>query len=101
MIGTPWRTSVLGKPVRGTVADRQHLGDRANPNPYRWVEGQAATTVALNRALGRRVGICQGKTLPRGPFVMTIAFAGEPAGGPEAPAPDPLTAPTVGALAPC
>ena len=32
---------------------------------------------------------------------MTIAFAGEPAGGPEAPAPDPLAAPTVGALPPC
>ena len=101
VIGTPWRTSVLGKPVRGTALIANTSAIVANPNPYRWVEGQAATTVALNRALGRRVGICQGKTLPRGPFVMTIAFAGEPAGGPEVPAPDPLSAPTVGALAPC
>ena len=101
VIGTPSRTSVLGKPVRGTSLIANTSAIRANPNPYRWVEGHAKSTVVLNRALGRRVGICQGKTLPRGPFVMTIAFAAEPAGGPEAPAPDPLTAPTVGALPPC
>ncbi len=101
VIGTPWRTSVLGKPVRGTALIANTSTIRANPNPYRWVEGQAGTTVALNRSLGRRVGICQGKTLPRGPFVMTIAFAGEPAGGPETPAPDPLAVPELGALPPC
>jgi Right handed beta helix region len=101
VIGTPWRTSVLGKPVRGTALIANTSAIRANPNPYRWVEGQAGTTVALNRALGRRVGICEGKTLPRGPFVMTIAFAGEPAGGPETPAPDPLAVPAVGTLPPC
>jgi len=72
----------------------------ANANPYRWVEGQADTTVALNRALGRPVGICQGRTLPRGPFVMTLAFAVEPPGGPE-PTPPDLTVPTVGAFPPC
>ena len=50
--------------------------------------------------LGRRVGICQGKTLPRGPFVMTLALALEPPGSPVVPTPD-LTVPTVGALPSC
>jgi hypothetical protein len=46
------------------------------------------------------VGICRGKTLPRGPFVMTLAFAVEPPDAPVTPAPD-LTVPTVGALPAC
>jgi parallel beta-helix repeat protein len=100
VIGTPERTSVLNRPVRGTKLLANSSWIRDNPHPYRWVEGQADTSVALNRALGRPVGVCQGKTLPRGPFVMTLAFAVEPPGSPETPAPD-LTVPTVGALPPC
>jgi hypothetical protein len=100
VIGTPYRTSALGKPVRGTMLFANTSWIRGNPNPYRWVEGKADTTVLLNRANGRLVGICPGKTLPRGPFVMTLAFAVEPPGAPETPAP-PLTVPTVGALPPC
>lgn len=100
VIGTPERTAALGRPVRGTklVANRSSI--QGNPSPYRWVEGEAETTVALNTALGRRTGICQGRTLPRGPFVMTLAFAVEPPGAPVTPAPD-LTVPTVGALPAC
>jgi parallel beta-helix repeat protein len=100
VIGTPQRTSVLGRPVQGTRLVANQSWIRSNPNPYRWVEGQADTTVVLNRALGRPVGLCQGKPLPRGPFVMTLAFAVEPPGAPVTPAPD-LTVPVVGALAPC
>ncbi|HYP47446.1 MAG TPA: right-handed parallel beta-helix repeat-containing protein [Thermoleophilaceae bacterium] len=100
VIGTPERTAALGRPVRGTVLVRNSSAIRGNPFPYRWVEGEADTVVARNRALGRRVGICEAETLPRGPFVMTLAFALEPEGSPVTPAPD-LTVPTVGALAPC
>jgi parallel beta-helix repeat protein len=100
VIGTPWRTSVLGKPVSNTTLLGNSSTIRANPFPYRWVEGQAATRAIGNRALGRPVGTCQGKTLPRGPFVMTLAFALEPPGAPVTPAPD-LTVPKVGALPPC
>jgi hypothetical protein len=100
VIGTPYRTSVLHEPVSGTVLVGNRSTIAGNPDPYRWVEGEAGTTVALNRALGAPVGICQGKRLPRGPFVMTLAFALEPPGAPVTPAPD-LTVPTVGALAPC
>ena len=100
VIGTPARTTALGRPVRGTALVANRSAIRGNVNPYRWVEGEADTTVARNRALGRPVGICRGESLPRGPFVMTLAFALEPEGAPVTPAPD-LTVPTLGALAPC
>jgi parallel beta-helix repeat protein len=100
VIGTPQRTTVLGEPVSGTLLARNRSSIRGNPNPYRWVEGERDTTVASNRALGRRAGICEGRTLPRGPFVMTLAWTVEPPGAPVTPAPD-LTVPTVGALPPC
>ena len=57
VIGTPWRTSALGKPVRGTALIANTSAIRSNQNPYRWVEGQTRSTVVLNRALGRWVGI--------------------------------------------
>ena len=101
VIGTPYRTSVLGKPVKNTVLIGNDSEIAGNPDPYRWVEGETGTAVVGNRALGQEVGICQGKTLPRGPFVMTIAFAGIPAGGPEPEPPADLSAPVVGALPPC
>jgi parallel beta-helix repeat protein len=100
VVGTPYRTSVLGKPVRGTTLIGNSSSIRGNPNPYRWVEGKADTVALLNFALGRRVGLCEGKTLPRGPFVMTLAFALDPPGG-EAQPPADLSHPTVGALPPC
>lgn len=100
MIGTPDRTRVLGRPVRGTVLVGNRSWIAGNPDPYRWVEGQTQTTAARNRALGRPAPLCEGRTLPRGPLVMTLAFAAEPEGAPPTPAPD-LTVPTVGALPPC
>jgi parallel beta-helix repeat protein len=100
VVGTPQRTAVLKKPVSGTVLVANTSSIRANPSPYRWVEGQTRSLVAFNRALGRPAGLCRGKTLPRGPFVMTLAIAFEPPGSPVTPAPD-LTVPTVGALPAC
>jgi parallel beta-helix repeat protein len=100
VVGTPDRTTALDRPVSGTKLVGNTSWIRENPDPYRWVSGQVNTTVALNRALGRPVGLCQGKELPRGPFVMTLAFAVEPVGAPVTPTPD-LTVPEVGALPPC
>jgi hypothetical protein len=80
VIDTPERTSVLNRPVRGTKLIGNWAWIRGNKHPYRWVEGHAESAVALNRSLGRPVGI--------------------PAGAPPTPAPD-LTVPTVGALPPC
>ncbi|MBN1527611.1 MAG: right-handed parallel beta-helix repeat-containing protein [Thermoleophilaceae bacterium] len=101
VIGTPYRTSVLSKPVKGTVLVGNDAWIRGNRDPYRWVEGQTGTVALLNRSLGRRAGLCQGKTLPRGPFVMTIAFAVIPPGGPEPEPPPNLAAPVVGSLPAC
>ena len=101
VIGTPYRTSVLNRPVKNTVLIGNDSQIAGNHDPYRWVEGDTGTAVVNNRANGQVTGICEGKTLPRGPFVMTIAFAGIPAGGPEPEPPADLAAPTVGALTPC
>jgi parallel beta-helix repeat protein len=100
VIGTPYRTAVLGRPVRGTVLTANEADIVGNPNPYRWVHGQADTTVAGNRALGRPVGICEGPALPRGPFVMVLAVAAPLPGGGKPPTPD-LALPAVGPLPAC
>ncbi len=100
IVGTPFRTTVLHRPVNGTVL----LGNRAvitgNTSPYRWVDGETGSTVAANLANGAPVGWCKSADLPRGPFVFDIAFAYEPVGSPVTPPPD-LTFPTVGPQTPC
>ncbi len=100
VIGTPYRTSALSRPVRGTELLANRAMILGNGDPYRWVEGQTGTRVARNRALGRPASLCEGRSLPRGPFVMTLALAYEPPGAPETPPLD-LTVPTVGALPAC
>ena len=99
--GTPYRTSVLGEPVSGTQLIGNQSVITGNPNPYRWVEGETGSIVSGNKALGTDVGMCKGRSLPRGPLVMVIAFASEPPGSPVTPAPDPLAIPEVGPQAPC
>jgi parallel beta-helix repeat protein len=101
VVGTPYRTTALTRPVKGTVLVANDAWVRGNRDPYRWVEGETGTVALLNRSLGRRAGICEGKTLPRGVFVMTIAFAAIPAGGPEPQPPPDVVAPVVGRLPAC
>ncbi|MFN8019385.1 MAG: right-handed parallel beta-helix repeat-containing protein [Acidimicrobiales bacterium] len=99
-VGTPYRTTVLGRPVSGTrlVGNRATLA--GNASPYRWSTGQAATTASGNTALGAPAGICQGPPIPRGPFVFTLAVALPGPGGTAPPRPA-ITWPQVGELAPC
>lgn len=101
LVGTPYRTTALGRPVTGTqlIDNRSTITD--NRSPYRWVEGEADTTVSGNSALGQAAGMCQGKSLPRGPFVMTIEIAFEPEGSPVTPTPSDLRIPTVGSQDAC
>jgi parallel beta-helix repeat protein len=100
VVGTPYRTEALDRPVRGTVLRGNTSTIAGNTDPYRWVSGEAATTVEANTALGRTVGLCEGRTLPRQPFVMVVAVAAANPDGSKPTTPD-LTVPTLGALAPC
>jgi parallel beta-helix repeat protein len=101
IIGTPDRTDILGEPVTGTVLRNNSSHIKGNANPYRWIHGHEESEVSRNRALGKRVGICEGEPVPRQAiiFVVAVALAG-PGGTPPATTPD-LTVPTLGELAPC
>ena len=100
IIGTPYRTTRLGLPVRGTVLSGNVSTIARNPNPYRWVVGEAETTVSANSAAGQRVGICEAPDVPRQPFIFVIALAFANPDGTAPPPPD-LTVPTLGALPAC
>lgn len=94
IVGTPWRTEVLARPVRGTSVVGNRSTITGNPDPYRWVHGIADTRTRRNRALGRTVGVCEAPALPRPTFIFVIALALEEPGSPVTSAPD-LTVPTL------
>lgn len=100
IVGTPWRTSVLGEPVSGTVLRGNTSTIAGNANPYRWVNGEVDSTLVGNTALGEPVGWCEGQPPPRQVFVMVIAVAVANPDGSMPPTPD-LTVQTVPALPPC
>lgn len=99
IVGTPYRTEVLGQPVRGTVL-RGNVTTGANDSPYRWVHGEQDTTVEGNTAAGTATGLCRGEEPPRQLFVMVVAVAAPNPDGSKPATPD-LTIPTLGALTSC
>lgn len=101
IVGTPYRSSVLGRPVTGTVVQGNVSDIVDNVDPYRWIDGATDTIAVDNVALGRPATVCPGVEPPRSAFifVVTLAPAG-PGGTPPVTTPD-LTVPTLGALAPC
>jgi parallel beta-helix repeat protein len=101
IVGTPLRTTVLGRPVTGTQLVDNVSTIAGNASPYRWVTGHEATVDTGNTANGVPAPLCAGVEPPRSPFVFVIAVAlAGPGGGPPAETPD-LTFPTLGALPPC
>ncbi len=100
IVGTPFRTTVLGHPVTNTIVERNRSTIVGNPNPYRWVDGIAGLTDLGNRALDHRSRFCQAPTLPRNPLIFVFAFAVQDPAGPPVPKPD-FSVPSLGALAPC
>jgi hypothetical protein len=99
IIGTPYRTEVLGRPVTGTVV-RDNTTTGANDSPYRWVHSGAGITAEGNTADGVEVGVCPGEPPPRQLFVMVIAVAAPNPDGSRPATPD-LTIDTLGALPSC
>lgn len=100
VLGTPYRTQVLGRPVAGTRLIDNVSDIVGNASPYRWVHGESASEVEGNTAAGVTVGICEGVPIPANVFLMVIAFAPEPTDGSIPPTPD-LTPHDIGALPAC
>ena len=100
VVGSPHRTAVLGRPVERLRLVGNGAAITGNDFPYRWVEGVRDIDVHDNSANGRTVDLCQGRTLPRSPFVFVLAVVlRDPAQPP--PPPPPLVWPEVGALPDC
>lgn len=99
IIGTPYRTEVLGEPVTGTVL-RGNVTTGANDSPYRWAVGEEDTTAEGNVASGEATGLCEGQDPPRQLFVMVVAVAAPNPDGSKPATPD-LTIDTLGALDSC
>jgi parallel beta-helix repeat protein len=101
IVGTPLRTTVLGRPVTGTTLVDNVATIAGNDHPYRWVTGHAETVEQGNLANGAPAALCEGVEPPRSPFIFVIALAlAGPDGGPPATTPD-LTFPVLGELPPC
>ena len=99
VIGTRYRTSVLGRPVDGTTITGNDATIAGNTNPYRWIHGHMSTTFADNRSHGRIAGLCEGEQPPTGPFVFVVAFElADPQNPPSGP---PMTLPPPNVLPPC
>ena len=96
LVGTRFRTPVLGLPVDGSVITGNRASIAGNRNPYRWVHGHANTTFADNRSAGRVVGFCEGVEPRRNQLIFVLAFVvydpqNPPTGGPPTfPPPAPL-----------
>lgn len=101
VVGTPYRTQLLQRPVTGTVLAANRSTITGNASPYRWVDGESDSRVLGNVANGRAVGWCRSQDLPRGPFVMALRVVIEPVGSPVTPTPPDLAFPTVGPQPPC
>jgi len=101
IVGTPLRTSVLGRPVARTTVVDNVATITGNTDPFRWVSGQVDTVDHGNVANGQPSAVCPGVEPPRLPLIFVIAVAPQPpGGGPPATTPD-LTVPVLGPLPPC
>ncbi|MBK5289766.1 MAG: right-handed parallel beta-helix repeat-containing protein [Acidimicrobiia bacterium] len=100
VVGTPYRTQYLSDPVHNTRIQGNKSEIVGNPNPFRWVHGVDGLVDLDNTALGLPTAICEGVTLPRGPFVMALEVGLPNPDGSIPPRPD-LAFPVLGPLPPC
>ena len=99
LVGTRFRTPVLGLPVDGSVITGNRAAIAGNQNPYRWVHGQSGTTFADNESGGRVVGFCEGVEPRRNALIFVLAFTGYDPANPPTGGPPVFPPPAV--LAPC
>lgn len=101
IVGTPDRSTVLGRPVADTVLRDNVSTIVGNPDPYREIHDPVGTVDSGNQALGAPTTVCDGQPVPRQQFIFVIAVGVPgPGGTPPATTPD-LTVPTLGALPDC
>ncbi len=100
IVGTPYRTSVLSRPVANTLVARNVSTIAGNASPYRWVDGFTNLREVHNAALGKVSAMCKAPDVPRGPFVMVYAFAIQDPSQPPVPPPA-YTVPSLGRLPAC
>lgn len=74
VVGTRFRTPVLGLPVSGTTVTGNRASIAENGNPYRWIHGHVDTVFADNEALGRPAGFCEGEQPRTNQFIFVVAF---------------------------
>ncbi|MGH0036339.1 MAG: right-handed parallel beta-helix repeat-containing protein [Myxococcota bacterium] len=101
LVGTPHRTAVLGRPVRGTIVRGNFAAIAGNASPYRWAHGHEDTEFDWNWAEAGPAEFCEGEPIPRVPFIFAIAVTLAPPGGEPPEKPAELMVPTLPALPPC
>ena len=79
VVGTRFRTPVLGQPVDGTVVTGNAATIAGNPNPYRWIHGHTNTTFDRQPQPRPRSRLLRGRAAARGPFfIFVVAFVALP-----------------------
>ena len=80
LVGSKWRTIVLGAPVAGVVIESNDAALIGVAAPYRWIHGHADTAFAGNRAFDAAAGafgaasLVEGEQPPIDPFLFAIDF---------------------------
>ena len=96
LVGTRFRTPVLGLPIDGTSITGNRSTIAGTKNPYRWVDGHSNTIFTDNDSKGRPVGFCEGVEPRHNLLIFVLAFvaadpSNPPTGGPPVfPPPAPL-----------
>jgi parallel beta-helix repeat protein len=101
IVGTPLRTSVLGRPVASTTLTGNVSNIPGLADPYRWVSGHADTIDTGNLANGQPAPLCPGIEPPRSIMIFVVGLALMNPDGTPPPKPPGLAMPVLGPLADC
>lgn len=74
VVGTLHRTTVLGRPVAGTVVTGNAATIVGNDDPFHWVHGHDATTFSGNTTHGAPATLTEGVPPAIDPFLFVIDF---------------------------
>jgi parallel beta-helix repeat protein len=70
IVGTKYRTTVLSRPVTGTVVRSNRADVPGNATPFTWIHGHVGTTFTGNRANGAIAALAPGVQPPIDPFLF-------------------------------
>lgn len=74
LIGTKYRTEVLGRPVSGTLVRANRADITGNAAPFVWIHAHEGTYFASNRANGTLTPLVAGMQPPIDPFLFAKSF---------------------------